>query len=48
MLALLDEMSRRQNGEVEYRELQESYAVVDAKCEQLQEDLANARLVIGH
>lgn len=48
MQTLLDEMSRRHNGEAEYRKLQENYSLIEAKCEQLQEDLANTRFGIGH
>lgn len=42
-LALLDEMSRHRRGDKESEELQETVALLEDKCEKLQDDLANVR-----
>lgn len=44
-LALLDEMARRRRGDKESGQLQDTVDLLEAKCEELQDDLANARLV---
>jgi uncharacterized protein (DUF2164 family) len=45
-LVLLDQISQRLTEQAGNRELRESVALMEAKCEQLQEDLANARFVV--
>ena len=42
-LALLDDLAKRRKGEGQDRKRQETITVLETKCEQLQEELANLR-----